>query len=324
MESSLPPPDPTNNPETQSKKKQHRWFLGIQVALLIIFFLALLDSGTYGWTLFLIIPFCIGLSCGYYSKTFRSRAFLKGTFLVLIILAGISALLLGAGIEGSICILMAEGMLALPALLGMIAGYFIRNAYRAYVIGLIVMLNTSFTVFDSEDTTQIESIATETLTINASREKVWHVLTQPVNFSLHENMFFKAGVTYPTSMQLTYTREGKCFLICNLNNGLASLEIEELDSLNRLRFRIPDDVQTMKELTPYKSLNAAHLKGYFHASYGEFTLEASDENKCTITAKTAYRYKITPAFYWRWWSDYLVNTMHRHVLEDIKIEAEKN
>jgi hypothetical protein len=322
MESHLPTPDPAPSPNAIAKKKQYQWFFYIQVVLLILFFLVMLDTGSYGWTLFAIIPFSIGLTCGYYSKIFRSKSFLRGTFLVLMILAAISVLLIAAGMEGAICILMAEGILALPAFLGMVAGYCIRNAYQVYSLGLIILLNTSFLIYDAADATFIRSIASETIVINAPREKVWNILTHPFSFSMQENLFFKAGVTYPTSMELNYNGKGKCFLMCHLTNGSASLEIECLDSLERMRFLIPEEVQTMKELTFYDSLDAPHLKGYFDASFGEFTLKAIHTNQCMVTATTSYTYKITPAFYWRWWSDYLVNTMHRHILEDIKTRAE--
>jgi hypothetical protein len=322
MEAETPsktPPPVTND---LREKKQFRVFFIIQVVLLVCFFVVLLDVGEYGWTLFLIIPFSIGISCGYYSQRFRSRSFLKGTALVLGILTVISAALFSMGIEGSICILMAEGLLVLPAFLGTIVGYFVRNMYKTYIIGLVVLLNTSFSYYDAVDTSVIESTAVETITVNASCEKLWHVITHPVAFTAHSNLFFQAGVSYPTTMQLAYNEKGKCFLNCRLNNGFASLEIEKLDSLSRMRFRIPDQVQHMKELTFYDSLDAPHLKGYFDATYGEFMISPLKENQCTLSATTHYRYRITPAFYWRWWSDYLVNTMHRSVLDDIKTLAE--
>ena len=321
METEPSHPERASTPKSIAQK-QFRWFFVIQGALLIVFFLVLLNIGNYGWTLFCIIPFSLGITCGYYTKTFRSRAFLKGTLIVLIVLAVISGLLITAGMEGAICILMAEGLIALPAFLGMVVGYFIRNLYQTYSFGLILLLNTSFLAYDAVDTNIVQSTAVKTITINASREKVWNVLTQPVNFSLHKNMFFKAGVSYPTSMQLDYDEKGKCFLACNLNNGFAALEIAQLDSLERMRFLIPQEVQTMKEFTFYNSLDAPHLKGYFNPSYGEFVLQALSDTQCTLTARTSYSYKITPVFYWRWWSDYLVNTMHEHVLEDIQVLAE--
>jgi hypothetical protein len=294
----------------------------VQVAVLIVSFLILLNLGTYGWTLFLTIPFSIGLTCGYYSRTLRSNKFLKTTFFLLLGLAIFSGLLVATGTEGAICILMAEGLLMLPAFLGMVSGYFIRNLYLSTVIIFIVVLNTSFTFYDVTDSTSVESLAVEMVIINATKEKIWKALTQPVSFSSNKNLFFEAGVTYPTSMQLNYDEKGKCFLSCQLNNGIAALAVDKLDSLRRIRFRIPNEIQTMKELTFYDSLEAPHLKGYFEASYGEFEIEPLSKDQCRLIARTQYRSRITPAFYWQLWSDYLVNTMHRHVLNDIKQLAE--
>ncbi|GHM98694.1 hypothetical protein WSM22_01840 [Cytophagales bacterium WSM2-2] len=217
---------------------------------------------------------------------------------------------------------MAEGILILPAFLGALIGYAIRNMYLTHMIGFVLLLNTSFTYYDTVDKDGIESLATETILIHASQAKIWDVLSHRVRFTAHGNLFFRAGVSHPTSMQLSYDNNKKCFLNCELSNGFAALAIEKLDSLRQIRFSIPDEVRTMKELTFYDSLDAPHLQGYFDASYGEFIIKPISENQCQLIANTKYKYRITPAFYWQWWSDYLVNAMHRHVLEDIRALAE--
>ncbi len=299
------------------------WFFFLQVIALVFIFLYLLDKGTYGWTLFCVIPFSIGLTIGVFVKTYYSKKLIKGTGLTLGILFILSLLLLFAGFEGAICIIMAAGIIGAPALAGMFVGYLIRDAHIIYVLAIIFFTNSSSYVYDINDKTKVNSVTSRSMQINASAETVWRTLTNPVGFSEINNLFFKSGVVHPVSMQLQQTQDG-CFLFCNLDHGKVSLPVTEIDTFRRLRFSVPDTIAPMRELSLYDSLDAKHLRGYFAASYGEFEIEPVNNNSCRLIARTSYTYKITPAFYWRWWSDYLVNVMHKHVLEDVKTMAEKS
>jgi hypothetical protein len=58
-------------------KKLHVVFLIVQLAILFIALLLLLQNGNYGWTLFCIIPFSIGLTVGVYTRTFRTKGLLS-------------------------------------------------------------------------------------------------------------------------------------------------------------------------------------------------------------------------------------------------------
>ncbi len=307
--------------EKISKKGMQLFFI-IQAVVLVLAIFSLIAMGGYGWTLFCIIPFSLGITTGVYTRTYRSKKILRGVFIVLLLLCGLCGILLLSGVEGAICILMAAGLIMLPSLLGMAVGYLIRNAHKIVGLVLIVLLNSSAYIYDKTDTDRIESTTSAAVLINASTQKVWEVLTHPVAYTQHKNIFFKAGVSYPTAMSVS-TREGQCFLACRLNNGLIDLPITQMDSLKLLRFSLPAHVMPMKELSVYDSVHAEHLEGYFKPVYGEFSITPTGQSQCRLQAETRYTYKITPVFYWRWWSDYLINTMHLHVLTDIKATAEK-
>ncbi len=312
-----------NNQQQPSNEKLSKKglliFCFIQCVLLVIYAMDLLTSGSYGWTLFTVIPFSIGLTVGVFTNTFQSKSLLKGFSVVMLVVLVFSLLLLVCGFEGAICILMALGMICLPAALGLLVGYRIRNIHKTFMLVFIVVLNSSATVYDKVDTSKVSSTAVESLIINASKERVWEVLTHPVDFSLNDNFFFKAGVSYPKSMKIEYDKEQHCFLCCNFNNGFTRLKIDRIDSLKSIHFSFQEPIAPMKELTFYSSIDAPHLnEGYFMPSYGEFAIEPINSNQCKIIATTAYSYKITPVFYWKLWADYLVNKMHSSVLKDIK------
>jgi hypothetical protein len=314
-------PDPVNE---KLSRKGLIWFYVIQWIALIIVALALIDNGTYGWTLFGIIPFSIGLTAGAFMKLYRSRKLLKSTLIVVVALIVLCLVLLAGGIEGVMCILMALAILPAPCLIGMVIGMWIRKVHVVYLAAFILVLNTSFIGFDYHDESKVISVATESVIIDAPKEKIWFVLTHGVQFNPNSNFFFESGVNYPTSMQLQYTDQDNCFLACTLRAGNTALRVERLDSLKSIRFSVPDDIIAMQELSVYDSIDAPHLQGYFKPAFGEFRIEQVDDSRCKLIAVTSYSYKITPAFYWKWWSDYLVNAMHRHVLNDIKLLAEEN
>jgi hypothetical protein len=320
------PDQPAPGSPDPAKEKLSRqgliWFYVIQWLALIIVALALLDSGTYGWTLFGIIPFSIGLTAGTFTRRYKSRKLIRITLIVILAILALSAILLIGRAEGIICIIMALGIIVIPTFVGMAVGAWIRRVHVIYLATFVVMINASFITYDRFDQGHVVSIATEELVIAASKEKIWHVLTHGVQFHPNSNFFFESGVNYPTSMQLQYKDHNTCFLVCALSTGNTSLKVEELDSLVRIRFSVPDEIIPMQELTIYDSIDAPHLQGYFKPAYGEFRIEPIDDRTCRLIATTSYSYKITPEFYWKWWSDYLVNTMHRHVLNDIKLLAE--
>jgi hypothetical protein len=318
-----------NNPQQESQevnnismKKLHWIFIILQLIVLFVATVYILQRGEYGLTLFCGIPLSIGLTIGTYTRTFKSKKLLKGFFYVLLAISLFSAFLLAARVEGAICILMAVGIIFLPALLGMLVGYAIRNMLRIVSLLLIVVLNTSAFVYDTKTDEFVHSVAKKSMVINASKEKIWHALTNPVSFSKNDNVFFKAGVSYPTEMFLQKEANNCLFLNCKYNNGNTKLFIEKLDSLKCMRFIMQEDITTMKELTFHKSIMPAHLKGYFKPLYGEFLITEISKNQCVVTATTSYSYKIRPAFYWNWWTDYLTNTMHTQVLNNIKKLAE--
>lgn len=309
--------------EVTKKKKLHIIFIILQIFVLIAVFLVLLNFGEYGYSLFCIIPFSIGLTIGSYTRTFRSKKILKGVGFFFLIIALLASFLVAAKFEGAICILMALGMICLPGLLGVFIGYLIRNSLKIFSILAILFLNTSAITYDLYNNESMSSVASKSILINSSKENIWKVLTNPVKFSNISNIFFKAGVSYPKSMYIDSDSNKKSFLNCNYTNGSARFFIEHLDSLQRMRFIMQEDITSMKELTFYEKINAPHLVGYFKPKYGEFKIQEINLNHCLLIATTSYSYKISPAFYWRWWTDYLANTMHFHVLSDIKKISEK-
>jgi len=309
-----------NNKIEKVDKKGLKIFISIQLILLFLVIVLLLKSGEYGWSLFMVIPFSIGLTVGFYTRIAKSVSWLKLCFKVLFIVSAISAALIAIGLEGAICVLMALGLIVLPALVGLLIGYLIRKIYLIQFFLLVVFLNSGFIFYDVYNNEGFEDEALLSITINQPLPVVKKILQKKFVFSEHPNIFFKNGISYPTAMHLQNKNNQWC-LVCSLNKEEVDLPILMLND-SVMRFTTPEDIIVMEETNPFHKVEAKHQKGYFKVIYGEFKLKRLEDDKTLLTATTKYEYQITPAFYWHWWTDYIVQEMHEHVLNDIKLKAE--
>lgn len=302
------------------------WYLAIILLGLFAVTVLLLNRGYYGFTIFLIVPFCIGLTIGYFIRRHRyyagmdsGRKGLRIYGLVILIAIFFSLMLMAFKVEGAICILMAAAIIFLPSLLGVVLGFYLYKLNLAPFLLLVFFLNISAAGVDVLNPNKIYSTVTTELMIPAGQKEVWNILTHPVDFSKSRLFFFKAGITYPTSMQLT-EKNGRRFLYVTTNIRKDYLiPIDTLIPGKKLSFLPLPSTVPMKEWSFYNDkISAKHLKGYFLPLSGAFTLYPVSENQCLLKATTTYTYKITPVSYWKLWSDYLVDAMQRQVLTDIQ------
>lgn len=303
------------------------WTLGIVLVLLLAFLIAapfFALSGAYGVALFIAIPFSIGILIAF-ARAFWGKATFGdilsvAVFPIVILLLG----LLFIGKEGFICILMALPIAILPFLIGVWIGYKIQNrVWSKYLVVVIVLFcNISAHVFDRIDLSPETNEITTSIVVDSSPREVWKRITSPFIFGEAKNFFFRNGVSYPVSMQVV-TKNGVHFLNCVYTNGTTSATIQELVENKEMKFRFPTPQVTMKETSFYGAVEPKHIRGKIWASFGAFRLVPSGEGNVEIIATTKYVNGLGPKFYWKLWSEYLIDEMHLHVLEKIKFDLEK-
>ncbi len=313
-------------PEMMNSKRGWNAFAITLLLILVFLIFSILNYGVYGYTLFLSIPFTIA-----FILSFREAPNSKGKALLawskaLGIITILSLLLLAAGAEGVICILMAVGLIILPTFAGCLLGFALSKAFQKNKFSILLMvflINPGTLTYDVNDTAKIESVAQTSVQINAPPSVVWKNLTQKVSFNKSHNFFLKSGVSYPLDMEIIQ-KDSLNYLSCQTNNGLTLFKIDSLIAPSKLQFSATQEILPMRELTLYHDLDAAHLHGYFESDYGVFEVQPLNDNQCLLIAKTQYSYTITPAFYWKWWSDYLLNAMHKNVLTKVKEISEND
>lgn len=308
-----------------SKLKKHRFLIiTLVIILLIAFWFSLMKDGNYGTTLFFTIPSSITFLIGY-SKTFNGtpiskikyglKAFLK----IMLSVALFSGLLIAIGLEGAICVLMAYPFFIIPMtfsyLIGLLVGNADKNIKRNTLI-LLIAINPTTYIYDSYTKPIEEEITTE-LVINVSKENIWQNLTSEIIFQNTPKLLFEKGVSYPKSIKLD-KNNNKLSYLCITNNDTINLDITVFKTNSQVTFKPRNQTIPMKELTPYNSIDAEHLHNYFFVNFGEIKLKKLNKNTTKVIANTSYNYKIAPRWYWKLWSNYIINEMQLHVLNSIK------
>lgn len=80
----------------------------------------------------------------------------------------------------------------------------------------------------------------------------------------------------------------------------------------------------MREISPYGELNTPHLHDFFVSKKGQFKLTQLEDGQTMLEGTTWYYHKIAPEIYWHLWSEEIIHTIHRRVLNHIKERTEND
>ncbi|MDI7202190.1 hypothetical protein [Leptospira santarosai] len=301
------------------------WILGIILVLLLFFLIfAFIASGSCGIDLFIGIPLSVGILAAFtrsiYKRVTPGEIFLITAYLGAVLLLGF----LFVREESLVCLLMSIPITYLPLLIGAWIGYKIQNKNwsKYLVVPIVLFFNISAHVFDRLDVESQRNVIKTTIVVRSSSQKVWKKISSSFEFGEAKNFFFRNGVSYPISMKVVH-KNGRRLLECEYTNGTTSAFIGEFIENSVMNFKFPEPQVTMKETSFYGNVEPKHIRGRIWASFGEFRLIPVGNGEVKIEATTRYSNGLGPKFYWKLWSDYLIDEMHEHVLQRIKLEAEK-
>lgn len=288
-------------------------FLIIAVCLII---------GNYGWGLFLFIPFSIGYIVAVQVNKKNKRAFIfTGIGLAILAVIGELAMVFFMGIEGIICILMSLGIFLGPTIIGAGVGAIVRwigwRLDRSNVtFASLILVSALISVNDYYNTEPYHDVVVTVSKIEKPREEIWQHLHTPIQFQPTGSYFLEKGVTHPKNMHITEI-QGENVIVCETPYEEIKLPIL-VDSNYVIRFVLKEDFVPMKEVSLYEEVDAPHLTNYFKLKYGQFELIEGPQNQTFIKTTTAFHYKLAPHFYWRIWTNYLIDEMHQHVIDGIR------
>lgn len=276
---------------------------------------------TYGWGLFVGLPFMLGLFASLIYGYHRERTFTGIVGVAVLAISFVGGILILANVEGLICILMAAPIALVIALFGAVVGAQLTRGSRHRPFGALVLLPF---LLGAERAAQPEPELMEVATvveIDAPPERVWPFVIAFAELPPPKESLFRAGVAYPIRAEIFGEGVG-AVRHCTFSTGAFVEPIEIWDPPRRLKFGVTAQPPAMKEMSPWEGLQPAHVNDYLVTRAGQFQLEPLPGGRTRLTGSTWYSHKMWPAAYWRIWSDSIIHAIHLRVMEHIKARAE--
>lgn len=284
--------------------------------------------GGYGWSLFVGLPFCLGLFSVLLYSYHAPRDWWPYVQLSLLPVGLLGVLLIVVAVEGLICILMAAPLALLLAALGGSLGYFIQANHwrpRNSSVMLSIVLLVVPAMYGMERAASLEppmfGVRTS-IEVNAPPAHVWKQVVAFAEIAPPKEMLFRAGLTYPIRAEISGQGVG-AVRHCIFSTGAFVEPIEVWDEPRLLRFGVTENPAPLNELTPYGHIEPAHLHGYFVSREGQFLLTALPNGGTRLEGTTWYQHTMWPAAYWHLWSDYIIHRIHLRVLNHIREAVER-
>jgi hypothetical protein len=280
--------------------------------------------GTYGWTLFMGLPFFCGFATTLIYCYHLPRSMGACILVSLASVAVMALVLLAVAIEGVICILMAAPIAIVMAMMGGALAYFFQRDRRqgTYAFALLLFSLPSLAGMEHARPTDLKVLkVTSTIVIDAPPPSVWKNVVSFSELPAPTEAIFKTGLAYPLRAEISGNGVG-AERHCVFSTGAFVEPITVWQEPALLRFNVAQEPPPMLELSPFK-IHPRHLDHYFAAHQGEFRLTALPGGRTRLEGTTWYRLRFAPEGYWELWSDEIVHRIHMRVLNHIKTLSEQ-
>jgi hypothetical protein len=286
-------------------------------AALLIAALALARRGTYGWTLFVMLPVIAGaLSTWSFRPTTAGKAVELGATTGAV--GCCLFLLLGA--EGFICVMMALPVVVPLTAAGSLLAYWGgRPAQGKRPAGMALLVPLSL-LFDVNAKPPVYSVTTS-IVVNAAPERVWKYVVAFPEITVEPDWMLRTGLAYPLRTRIEGSGVG-AHRNCDLSTGTVEERAVDWNEPRLLRFVVTATPPAMREMGLYGPIQPKHLNGYYISKEGQFELTRLPGGRTLIVGTSWYQHGLWPAAYWRLWSDAVVHHVHRRVLEHIRALSE--
>lgn len=332
-----PKPDrsiPSNAPlivdkDSQWKRDAVRTLCTTVPPSLVIAWLSIFVLKTYGFGVFIGLPFGLGMMAAYDFGRNSSKSWLE-----CIALASAAVTILGLGMfffawEGMVCLVMAAPIVYALAAMGAVLGYYMqRNRVPpldrklisiAIMFALPLLMGAEYAAHPEPPMVAVCS----NVEIAAPPNVVWnHVIAFP-ELGPPDDWFFKLGIAYPVGATISGAGPG-AVRKCRFSTGAFIEPIKVWNAPSLLQFGVIGQPPSMREWSWYPhEIHPAHLNGYLDVHAGQFELQPINDGKSTLLKGTTwYQNHMWPDTYWRLWSDDIIHRIHMRVLKHIKKNAE--
>jgi uncharacterized membrane protein YhaH (DUF805 family) len=299
-------------------------FAGITLTLFAVAVGALL-FGSYGYGVFVVAPFVIGATTGYFvNRGYDLGGWATAKWVAIANLLGAIALV-AVALEGIVCIVMAAPLEIVLALIGGQLGRAIARSARSsprQTLSGVAVLPLVFAVETAlPASTQFETSAT--IAVSASADTVWRSLVRIDLTDAPPALPFRLGVAYPVRGEVIGEGVG-AIRVGEFSTGISRQRVTEWVPGRKLAFVVLDDIPAMQELSPHTHVHAPHVTGYFRTRQTSFELVPRADGGTDIIERTAHELRLEPLPYWLPLARWVVAVNNARVLAHIKRHAERN
>lgn len=281
--------------------------------------------GSYGFGIFVVSPFIIGATTGYFANRKTDVGASRTAKLVAgaILLGGVALVM--AALEGIICIFMAAPLAVGTALVGGLLGRAIAVHSRRppqHALSSLALLPLVFAA-ESLVPSTIHFDTRSTIQINAPPEAVWKLLVRTDLSEEPVALPFRFGVAYPVRGEVLGEGIG-AIRLGEFSTGTVLERVTQWIPNRKLAFIMLDEVPAMRELSPYAHVHAPHVVGYFSTTDTSFELTPRAGGGTEIVERTSHELRLEPALYWLPFARWVVHENNARVLAHIQRQAERS
>jgi len=320
-------PPRSDNPEDMT---QIDWVTAVQGLLAGVMLLvgavvfSTLVCGAYGYGLFILTPFTIGMVTSFLANR-RGRISMGKTLVIVALAGGLgSIVLILVALEGVICIFLvsplAGAMLGIGALFGRAVALTSRGAWKQIFASLVILPITFSAEAWFRPTSYFDT--REHILIAAPPRIVWQSILHTGEIDEPLALPYRLGVAYPMSGDVEDEGEGAT-RYGKFSTGTALERVTRFVPNRTLAFTILRDIPAMHELSPYAHVAAPHVEGYFQTTTTEFDLTALADGNTELVVHSSHRLRLDPVLYWLPIARWVIRENNLRVLAHAKHQSER-
>ena len=320
------PPESQPEPEIGSTAiPSYRTAIGVLSGMALIVLavaVSTLTFGSYGWGLFVMTPFLVGVTTGYIVNRGRLHSG-SDTFLA-VAMAGIlgTAALLMLALEGFMCIvLIAPLAIILAGFGGAIGRAAAKQFHPRQPLYSVAILPLLF-LLDAAMPPELPITTRTSIIISASPDAIWNSLTADRPVTEAPGLVGMAGLAYPVASRISGEGAG-ARRVGVFSTGTADERVTIWKPGRTLAFRVVRQPPAMEEMSPYRQLHTPHLVGYFDTDETRFDLVPLADGRTRLIATADHVLRIDPVIYWAPIARWAIGRNVARVLTDVKKDSER-
>lgn len=294
---------------------------GVGVCVAAVAFSALVLR-TYGYMLFFVTPFAIGVLAAAVANWNANIGF-GATQGVVFSSLGLGALaLLFLAFEGVICLVVAAPLIAGMGFLGGAFGQTLMLGRHNTTSVLLVL--AALPVLLAGETLAPPRASfenTASMDFDAPPDAVWDAIIHMEEIPDPPAPPFNWGLAYPISGEILGEGVG-AVRRGNFSTGVAYERVTEWRPGHKLSFDVLSNPPMMRELSPYEHINAPHIDGYFRSTEVHFTITPLANGRSRLLFITRHELDIEPAIYWTPFAQWMIQANKTRVLNHFRRQAE--